>query len=60
MCERKENGDEKADQFGETCMCERDREKFVMNSLIYFESVKRFENRSNMVKFGRFVNGTCS
>ena len=38
----------------------REREKFVLNSLIYFEPVKRFENRSNMMKFRNFGDSTCS
>ena len=32
----------------ERLVCER--ENFVLNSLIYFEPVKRFENRSDMLK----------
>ena len=27
------------------------RENFVLNPLIYFEQVKRFENRSDIMKF---------
>ena len=36
------------------------RENFVLNSLIYFQPVKRFENRSDMMKFRCFGDGTCS
>ena len=36
------------------------RENFVLNSLIYFEPVKRFKNRSDMMKFRSFGDGTCS
>ena len=42
----------------ERLVCER--ENFVLNSLIYFEPVKRFENRSDMMKFRSFGDGTCS
>ena len=38
----------------------RERENFVQNSLIYFEPVKRFENRSDMMKYRSFGDSTCS
>ena len=37
-----------------------ERENFVLNSLIYFEPMKRFENRSDMMIFRCFGDGTCS
>ena len=42
----------------ETFLCER--MNFILNSLIYFEPVKRFENRSDIVEFMSFGDGTCS
>ena len=42
----------------EGLVCER--ENVVLDSLIYFEPVKRFENRSDMMKFRCFGDGTCS
>ena len=44
----------------ETCLCER--ENVVLNSLIYFEPVKRFENRGDMMKMKlrSFGDGACS
>ena len=38
----------------------RERENFVLNALIYFEPVKRFENRRDMMKLRSFGGGTCS
>ena len=35
-------------------------ENIVLNSLIYLEPVKRFENRSDMMKFMSLGDGTCS
>ena len=42
----------------ERFVCER--ENFVLNSLIYFEPVKRFEKSSDMTKFRSFGDGACS
>ena len=53
---KKENGDKKGDQFEKIC----ERENIVMNSLIYFEPVKRFQNRSDVMKFRSFGDGTSS
>lgn len=39
-------------------VCER--EDFVLNSLIEFKPVKRFENRSDVVEFGSFGDSSCS
>ena len=51
--------DNKVYPFGETkLVCER--ENFVLISLIYFKPVKRFKDRSAMVKFRSFGDGTCS
>ena len=37
-----------------------ERENLELNSLIYFEPVKRFENRSDMMKFWSTSDGTGS
>ena len=42
----------------ETFLCER--ENVVLNSLIYFKPVKRFESRSDMMKLRSFGDGMCS
>ena len=55
---KEESVDNKVYQFVETCISER--ENFVLNSLIYFEQVKRFESRSDMMKFRCFGDGKCS
>jgi len=36
------------------------RENFVFDSLIYFEHVERYENRSNVMKFRSFGDSTSS
>jgi len=49
---KEESGGKKVDQFWEIYMC--DRENLVFDSLIYFEPVVRFKNRSNVMKFRSF------
>jgi len=39
-------------------ICER--ENLVFDSFIYFESVERFKNRSNVMKFKSFGDSTSS
>ena len=36
------------------------RENFLLNSLIYFEPVKRFENRSDMMNLGVLVTARAA
>lgn len=57
-CER-----EKRAKIGRMTSFERfvsERENFVMNSLVYCKPVKRFENRSDMMKFWSSSDGTGS
>jgi len=42
----------------ERFICER--ENLVLDSLIYFEPVERFKNRSNVIKFSSFGDSTSS
>ena len=42
----------------ERLVCER--ENFVLNFLIYFEPVKRFKNRSDMMKFRSLVTARAA
>jgi len=42
----------------ERFICER--ENLVFDSLIYFEPVERFKNRSNVMKFRSFGDSTSS
>ena len=40
--------------------CVGERQNFILNSFIYFEPVNRFVNRSDMIQFRSFGDGTCS
>jgi len=44
----------------ERFICEKEREDFVYDSIIYIEPVERFKNRSNVMKFRSFGDSTSS